>query len=170
MSSGLRYVADMEKTVDRLQVERATLGDVQHVYAWRNDPVTRAMSQSMEVVEYDKHCRWFEAALQDARKYMYIGSVAGEKVGMCRFDVDAEKGIAIVSLNLNPLFRGKHLSSPFLILALQEFRRSESLDVRATIKIMNKASIACFEACGFVLESTDNTYGYYILSKGKKHD
>ena len=73
-------------------------------------------------------------------------------IGMVRFDNIYDKTSYNVSINLNPLFRGKKLSATFLKKAIDFFTsRIDCKSMYADIKPTNIASIKCFEKNNFVI-------------------
>lgn len=123
-----------------MKVRPATMEDALDVLEWRNDPTTRAMSRTTDVVEREGHLAWFERTIGSDRTSLLIGEHEGHKVGMVRIDADGE-----VSINLNPASRGKGLARPFLTAALDT---AEGPFI-AEIKPENTASIRLFEGAGF---------------------
>lgn len=116
-----------------------------------------------------------------------------EKVGMVRFDLfdqllspatstasddhraHSPKRGALVSINVNPEYRGKGLSVSLLKGAIDSFIQAQLVSndetavkrvnisyIRAQIKLANTASIKCFQAAGFV-ESD------YSIAQRKEH-
>lgn len=123
------------------------------------------MSVTSDVVPWEAHARWFQASLHDRNRYLYVGRLNGDArhIGMCRFDVDPEKALAEVSINLNPAMRGLSLSHRLLAAAVDVFVAERPLDLAATIKTQNAASIRCFTRCGFVLHAVDAGHRSYRL-------
>ncbi len=151
---------------------RATEQDSEDLFAWRNDPVTRAASVSIDPVSWAEHSDWFAASLANRSRWLFIvmasedggaDGAAPAKIGMCRFDVQPDGASAEVSINLNPDYRGRGLAGEVLRMAIQEFRRgvSPELALTATIRSSNQASVSIFERAGFRLTSTDGQFGYY---------
>jgi len=151
--------------MDTLLITRATPGDSRDLWLWRNDSTTRKMSIQSEEVSWDSHKFWFENSLRNQDRYFYVGLLAADnaKVGICRFDVDPVKNVAEVSINLNPTQRGKGFSQTLLSKAIQAFLSERQMDLVATIKKENTASIKCFTKCGFVLESEGDKFDRYRL-------
>lgn len=148
-------------------IVRATIGDSKDVWLWRNDALTRQMSEKKHIIAWDEHSAWYENSLLHPWRYMFIGIVNNSgKIGICRFDIDAEKSIAEVSINLNPEFRGQNLSSKFLAKAIQEFFKNHNIDLVAKIKKTNTLSIKCFTKFGFVFDWEDKNCKYYKYSFG----
>ena len=136
-------------------IRRATLDDALDVLIWRNDPLTRAMSRTQDEVEQEAHLAWFSRALDDAASTLLIGEVGGEKIGMVRLD----RGAATeVSININPLCRGRGLGHELLAEALTW----ATGDLWAVIKDENLASRRLFERAGFELQETTDGLGRYL--------
>lgn len=148
-----------------LMVRRALPADARDIWLWRNDACTRAMSVSPEEVAWEAHAAWFEASLNDRNRFLYVGCLGDglRKVGVCRFDLDPGTGLAEASINLDPAMRGLNLSHRLLAAGIRLFLAEWRVDLRATVKKQNPASIRCFTRCGFVLHREDAEYGYYRL-------
>jgi RimJ/RimL family protein N-acetyltransferase len=140
-------------------LRKATSDDASDLLAWRNDPLTRAMSRSSDPVEAAEHARWFQRVLQDATCTLLIGEDDGRKIGMVRLSRGEETE---VSINLNPAVRGGGLSRALLTQALAQ----ESGALLAVIKPENLASIRLFEGAGFVLEDTRDGLARYVRPAG----
>jgi len=140
-------------------LRKATPDDASDLLAWRNDPVTRAMSRNSDPVEAADHARWFQSALQDATCTLLIGEDDSRKIGMVRLSRGEETE---VSINLNPAVRGRGLSRELLMQALAQ----ESGALLAVIKPKNLASIRLFEGAGFVLEDTHDGLSRYVRPAG----
>jgi RimJ/RimL family protein N-acetyltransferase len=148
-----------------LTLRHADEADSEDIWRWRNDEQTRLWSVTTERVGWDEHCRWFEQSLANEMRCLYIGiDRSGEKIGICRFDIDEQSNTAEVSINLNPLHRGKRLSVPLLSSAIAIFQAIQRIDLTATIKKANTTSIRCFTSCGFTLSSDDEEYNFYIAA------
>ncbi len=148
-----------------LWLVRASLDDAEDVRSWRNDARTRSMSISTAFVEQDAHERWFRNALSDPRRALFIGVAAadGAKIGMCRFDLDADGAAAEVSINLNPAMRGKGWAKPLLREAAGYYLLDHAVRLKATVRRQNPAAIRCFLDCGFHLRAEDSEYFYFLL-------
>ena len=142
-----------------MTLRKATPEDASDLLAWRNDPVTRAMSRNSDPVEAAEHARWFQSALQDAACTLLIGEDDGRKIGMVRLSRGEETE---VSINLNPAVRGRGFSRELLTRALAQERGA----LLAVIKPENLASIRLFEGAGFVLEETREGLARYVRPAG----
>jgi RimJ/RimL family protein N-acetyltransferase len=142
-------------------IRPATYQDSDDLFAWRNDAQTRAMSITSDEVKRSDHDRWYSATLSNPNRVLLIGEVDNKKIGMCRFDIDEDT--ACVSINLNPLVRGKGMATPFLQKAIDTFWDEYQCDLTATIKHDNIASMKCFEHVGVIQDRSDEIFHYYIL-------
>ena len=146
-----------------IEIRVADSSDSDLLLEWRNDPETRAHSISQGRVDSEVHERWFTSALTDPNRLIVIGLCDGEPMGMCRFDVDSVGATAEVSINVNPLFRGRGLAAPMLSVAIEEFHRvlPEVRQLTAQIQIANSASTALFTRIGFrLVRVTDGLSNY----------
>lgn len=130
----------------RLVLREATRADAMDVWAWRNDPLTRAMARSQDEVPRSSHMAWFEAAIGDPRRTVLIGECDGEKIGMVRFDHGVE---VEVSINVNPACRSRGHGYALLSEAMNRFHG----EVWAEIRDENLASQRLFERVGFEFRS-----------------
>ena len=176
--------------LESMRVRPIANHDCDDLWHWRNDAQTRAMSLNSDKVPYADHYDWFTSVLNDATQRLYIGVVTtpaleNQNVGMVRFDSPFDhlhlastvkssqrtnKGLraAVVSINLNPAYRGQGLSEPLLRKALGAFlgENGEHSDVslslthiRAWIKPANIASVKIFKAVGFTHVLSTNNHG-----------
>src|SRR5438105_1596077 len=95
-------------------VHEATLDDKEVIWHWWNDPVTRKMMKTNDHVPWEDHCKWFDRILQDNTRLLCVGRMDADKIGVVRFDLKADD-IYEVSINLNPVFRGKGLAPQLLL-------------------------------------------------------
>lgn len=150
---------------DKFRLERATVADAKDIWEWRNDPHSRRMFVSSDEVSWETHSKWFEQFLINPNGYLFVGFLpSGEKVGVCRFDIDAGGKQAEVSINLNPAMRGKKLAAPFLLQAIVHMRNIRPVGLTAKVRLENTASLKCFVRCGFVPVRADAEYQYYFLT------
>jgi RimJ/RimL family protein N-acetyltransferase len=99
---------------------------------------------------------WFTNAIDDPRRAVLIGELDGQKLGMVRFDCGEETQ---VSININPLFRGRGLGYDLLMGALA---CAPSGPVVAGVREDNLASRRLFERAGFRLEGTAEGLRRYV--------
>ncbi|WP_430474773.1 GNAT family N-acetyltransferase [Thalassospira lucentensis] len=139
--------------------------DSEDLFAWRNDPLTREMSLSTDLVSKAVHERWFANKCSDPNCSLYIGEKGGEKTGVVRFDYDPAKILAEVSINLNPQFRGKRISVPFLLVSIEAFHKVRDCPIYACVRDENVASCKLFSKAGFHETKVENGVREFILAR-----
>ncbi|MGH2829375.1 MAG: GNAT family N-acetyltransferase [Actinomycetota bacterium] len=127
-----------------MRLQRATAADSKGVFAWANDPVTRANSASTDPIPWESHSEWFAAKLADPNCSIFIVSDGDEPVGVVRFDVAGDE--AEISVNLAPEARGRGIGSLAIRVACAEVPDET---VVAYIREENTASQKAFAAAGF---------------------
>ncbi len=153
---------DAHPNFNGITLRMATASDSISIWQWRNDDLTRAMSITTDTVSWETHSKWYEHYLTNQNGCLYVGYLNDtERVGMCRFDIDSSINSAEVSINLNPQYRGKHLSQPLLSMAIGTFLAQHKVNLAATIKNSNHSSIKCFSKCGFLVEREDRERIYF---------
>lgn len=143
-------------------IRLANINDSNDILLWRNDDYTRKMSKTDHAVSLKEHDSWFKSSLASTHSHIYIGELSGEKVGMCKFVYDPTSNTAEVSINLNPAMRGKKLSDKFLLAAINQHLEQNHVTLKATVKLVNEASLKCFTRCNFKQLRTDEIYAYFI--------
>lgn len=139
-------------------------GDSATVLRWRNDPHTVAMSVTASAVSQAEHDRWFAKQLGEPLTKLYIATVEGTEIGVCRFDRDPSTDAAEVSINLNPAMRGRGLARPLLEAAIATYCRGQAITLTATIKQSNQPSLRVFARCGFEQVRTADECAYFVKS------
>jgi L-amino acid N-acyltransferase YncA len=134
------------------------------VLNWRNDKFTRDMSFNKNKISNEEHQIWTTSLLKNKNKIGYICILNKENIGICYFDIDIEQSRALVSINLNPKYRGQGLSKNFLSLAITKFKRKYfDIDLLAHIKLKNKLSKKIFIELGFKILSKNKNSSLFIL-------
>jgi RimJ/RimL family protein N-acetyltransferase len=146
-------------------IREAKTSDSREIFAWRNDLLSSSMSISNSKIDFKEHEKWYQGSLKDSKKKLYIGMIAEEKIGICRFDFNASENCAEVSINLNPEMRGKGLASKLLFYSMKKYREGNLLQLKATIKKENIASIKIFKKCDFV-QVDENDICFFLKNRG----
>ena len=139
-----------------MHIREAVESDCTFIFHWRNDIYTKKMSLNNSKISFDKHLSWFKESLNNPLKLIYIGENDCEKIGVCRFDLDINNLTAEVSINVNPIFRGKGLGKDLLISSIEEFEKENKYLLVANIKKENIASQNLFEYAGFLPSNYHN--------------
>jgi len=146
-----------------MKIKDADNSDSLDVFEWRNDPISCQMFISNNKVTLEEHKKWFESSLTNPQRKIYIGILTDKKVGICRFDIDSKMTSAEVSINLNPIMRGKNLFYELLSGSIETYKKTNQTKLTATIKKENKASLIIFQKCSFSI--VDEDASYYRLTK-----
>ena len=138
------------------------------IWLWRNDKKSIFFSKKKKRITLEDHNKWFEKKLNNKKIKFYIGFVVKKnqkkKVGVVRFDIKSK--CALVSINLNPVMRGKSLSYILLKAGIKKFLKFKKIKLIAEIKKNNFASIKCFLKNGFCFFKSRNQYNFYQRSLG----
>lgn len=152
---------------------RATLRDAEErdlglVWAWANDPLTRAGSLSSAPIPYADHHAWFTRRLASRAAGglapgagMWVVERGGEPVGFARLD-GGEGGALVVSVHVSPSARGQGVAQEALV-ALMERARSVGVGLLvALVHPLNVRSVGLFEGGGFVWEGSEGEARRYV--------
>jgi len=136
-----------------IELRVAVQNDAKKIYTWRNAPDVRKFSRNTESITLSQHEKWFENVLADPSRFILIGSLDGEEIGVLRFDVSGHQ--AEVSIYLAPEQHG-HGYGAALIAAGENWLSSycpEVSSVNAEVLPGNEASNKLFEMCGYKLNA-----------------
>lgn len=156
--------------MSKLNIRSATENDSSDLLEWRNDPLAIQMSQSTHDVSPVDHELWFRKALTNQSIKLLICESESDlkktlKIGMVRFDETANN-LYKVSINLNPLHRGKGLAKKCLESSVNDFsiKNKRNIQLIAEIKVSNEASKKIFCDVGFkYVKNIDNNFLQYML-------
>ena len=92
----------------------ASITDSRDIFEWRNDELTRKMSHTSDIVEWEGHSAWFESSLENKNRLILLCESINElkKIAVVCFDINFRR--ALVSINLSPEMRGKGISKQCL--------------------------------------------------------
>lgn len=127
--------------------------DIELLWDWANDPVTRQNSFDSAKIPWEEHSSWCKKKLSDADCRLWIASNGGSApVGCVRFD--CKESEATISLTVAPSARGKGYGAKIIQQGCDRlFAESSFRLVHAYIKPDNIASVKVFEAAGFRYDS-----------------
>jgi spore coat polysaccharide biosynthesis predicted glycosyltransferase SpsG/RimJ/RimL family protein N-acetyltransferase len=131
-----------------LDLRRAEPGDAELLWAWANDPLTRAQSFSSEPIPWETHLAWFRERCEDPAHALFVAGDRGGPVGLVRFaPAGSDLEIAVV---VAPERRGQHLAAPLIDAGVRRVARERGpATVVARIKVGNTASQRAFRAADF---------------------
>lgn len=143
--------------LDGVTLRPATSDDADLLLEWRNDPVTREMSLSSDVVTPEGHAAWLAASLGSQERRLFIANADGRPVGQVRLDARGA-GSYEISITIAPAARGRGLAARALFAAEEEARARGNVRLEATIRPENQASVAAFKRAGY--------YGFARATRG----
>lgn len=137
-----------------VEMRKATPADSARLLAWRNHPAVRAASGNSEPIPPAAHAEWFASVLADPDRHLLIGEMAGEPVGVVRFDVS--EGAADVSIYLAPGREGRGQGSDLLQAAEAWLAATRPTVHALNARVLrdNDRSHRLFAACGYRRIST----------------
>jgi len=144
-----------------MQIIKASYSDCFHIFKWRNDRLARNNFINSKKTSFLFHKIWFIKQLKSKQSEIFIAVHKFCKVGVCRFDICLRKNKAEISINLNPMFRGKRISKEFLKKSIEKFEKRYTLKLTAKIKYNNFSSKKIFTSLGFVQKSDNALLNYY---------
>lgn len=130
---------------------------------WRNDPETREVSRTSDPVTWSGHTGWYERALANPARELFVVERGSCPVGTVRFD---EVGTAEweVSITLAPEARGHGLSRPVLSAGEAAFgERRPEVTVVASILPGNIPSQRLFARAGYELDPSRDDGDFDVL-------
>ena len=147
-------------------VREAKKEDCKIIFNWRTDPLSQKMFFDSSEIDYEKHIIWYENSLINPLRQIYIGEIKNKLIGICRFDYIKIKKSAEVSININPLFRGKGLGKKFLVKSIQKYFLNNDHILNAKIKKNNTPSLIICQKAVFIISK--DTREYLNLTKPLK--
>ncbi len=163
---------------NKIILRKASKDDEDDILFWRNDPVTVSFTPTKKTISQEDHKKWYKKQLKDPNSWLLIPTLDNEKVGMVRFDfVDYYlDNYYEISINLNPKFRGKNLSSIVIDLGIEYLMNVENIIYPIFAKIHNEniPSIKTFKKSNFekyevnyndsyIKDQVQTGWSYYIL-------
>src|SRR5262245_4044690 len=128
------------------QLRPASLGDLDLLLRWRNDPLARSQSASPHAVTREEHERWLRASLADPDQELLVAEEDGVPVGtVC---AQRASGIRELSWIVDPVSRGRGVGKRMVALFAQDVRGA----IRAEVRAGDYASVRIAEHAGMKLE------------------
>lgn len=140
----------MRDASGEIELRPARSDDAARLFAWANDPVTRAASFDREPIAWQIHVAWLAAVVRDHDRRLWIAEEAGIPVGQVRVDRMPD-GVGVVSIGLAPEVRGLGVGGTVLRMGLTAAVRELGIGrARAIVLATNLPSRRLFEGAGFV--------------------
>ena len=141
----------------------ASITDSKDIFEWRNDDLTRKMSHTTDIVEWEGHIEWFESSLKNKNRLLLLCEDINDlkKIAVVRFDINSLR--ALVAINLSPEMRGEGISKQCLSESIENFKNvfPQVVALDAEIKLENIASQRVFKSVGFLNVCDDVTTMYF---------
>ena len=155
-----------------LDLRRASVEDMEHVFRLANDPVVRNYSFSPAPISLEDHATWYANRLASLDTIFYVLDLEGVIAALVRYDRNGNE--AEIDVAVHPAFRGKGLCSRVLIETAEAAIESLSVArLKAVVFEENTASRRCFMKAGFsetgqilVKGTVCVTYGLVMQSRG----
>lgn len=142
-------------------IRKARNSDLKDIFNWRNDKLTLSMFKNNNIISWNEHFLWFKKKIKDESCLLLIGEIKNIKLGVIRFDILRDH--SVISINLNPVCRGKKYSKTFLAMGCNYYFSLFNIRIISEIKKVNFSSINIFESVGFKRESTKEGFLVYTL-------
>ncbi|MFM7727192.1 MAG: UDP-2,4-diacetamido-2,4,6-trideoxy-beta-L-altropyranose hydrolase [Flavobacteriales bacterium] len=130
---------------------KATLEDVQLLFAWANDAAVRANSFQSEPIVWENHVQWYSKALETAAIAIWIYSINNLPAAQIRLKV--EDNTATINYSVASNFRGQGLGTWLLqhICLLVKIENPRIQHLQGWVKKENIGSVKAFERSGFII-------------------
>lgn len=146
-----------------LRLRRTNAADADLLFAWANDPDTRAASLRTAAIPRKTHLAWLARRLAEPGTGLWIGEEAGAPVGQVRCDTE-RPGEGIVSIAVAPEVRGRGIGSWLLAAGVAAARSELGIGrLVAFIRPENAASVALFRGAGFASAGQTERDGVPVL-------
>jgi ribosomal protein S18 acetylase RimI-like enzyme len=103
-----------------LIVRKAGPSDIRSIFELANLSSVRDASFRSAPIKWEEHVSWFQAALADPLCGFYVADTGRLLAGQVRFSREGEQ--AVVSISVNPGFRGKGVGASLYHQGLAHFR------------------------------------------------
>lgn len=147
-----------------LSARPATLDDAHTLFAWRNDPVTRAASRNQEPVAWQDHLRWLTGSLDNPDRRLLVCEDSGVRIGTARWDRLDHRSWE-VSITLAPEARGKRLARAVLLAAERMLDTPDPVRLVAAVHEGNRPSQRLFARAGYLPSTPSDEQGFAGYSK-----
>lgn len=143
----------------KLELREVNAKDMDLLFEWANDPVTRQNAFHTEAIPYETHRNWFIKTLADRDVLIYIlcTDVSGKEspIGQIRLAIEGEE--ALISYSIDAQKRGQGYGTRMILMAEEKLRETRA-DVnycKGQVKLDNMASAKVFDKCGYDLEKKE---------------
>ncbi len=144
-----------------IKVRPAQLNDAQRIWEIRNEPESRAVAASQEIIPLSQHVAWFNSKyFANKGSVCFVAEVDQNIVGYSRFDLDENRYINSIAIASS--MHGKGIGTLLLRQSIEQLQTPKP--IHAKVRKHNIASIKMFERSGFKKISEDGQNLYYQLT------
>ena len=144
----------------KLTLREVTGKDMDLLFQWANDSVTRQNAFHTEQIPYETHRAWFVKMLADRDVLKYIlcsTNNAGEVQNIGQIRLSIEDGEALIDYSIDPEKRGQGYGTRMILMAEEKLRelRMDVIYCKGQVKHANIASAKAFEKCGYDMDEKE---------------
>lgn len=134
--------------------------DMELLYQWANDPVTRQNGFHTEQISCEEHRQWFENVMRNEAVVIYICMEEDIPVGQIRLQINERE--ALISYSVDAEDRGRGVGTELLRMAGERLSKEcpEVQLLKGEVKYGNTASMRAFEKNGYRREDGENCVVY----------
>ena len=133
-----------------LSFRKATIDDEILYFNWANDDSVREQSYNSSTIDFDTHCKWFEAEIEDISCLLLVfQNEENLDIGQVRIEKE-NINEALIGISIGKEHRGKSYAKEMLQIASDYFLHlNNNFRINAYIKKENLISKYAFEKAGF---------------------
>ena len=144
-----------------IKVRPVQLSDIQKIWEIRNEPQSRAVAASQEIIPLPQHMAWFKNKyFKEVENLCFVAETDGNVAGYCRFDLNGAHYLNSIAVSSS--MHGKGIGTALLSQAIEQLKTDKS--IHAEIRKHNMTSLKIFERNGFKKISEDERHIYYELT------
>jgi len=135
--------------MSKVKLRKATSEDAEQIFLWRNHPKTREHFFDSKPISRETHIEWLNETLKSKDKYLLIGEIGAQSIGVLRFDnLDS---VTQISIYLVPELHDKGLGSCLLEAGCNWVQNHlpSTKKIQAQIVAKNSKSLKMFNKKGF---------------------
>ncbi len=144
----------------KLTLREVTGKDIDLLFRWANDPLTRQNAFHTEQIPYETHRAWFVKMLadRDVLKYILCSTTnTGENQDIGQIRLSIEDGEALIDYSVDSEKRGQGFGARMVLMAEEKLReiRTDVNVCKGQVKLENIASAKVFEKCGYDMDEKE---------------
>ena len=144
-----------------MKIRQLKEDDLLDLFNWRNDKDSRKMFEKSNLISFSEHENWFVKSKNNPNIEFFIGQDENIKLGVVRFDFNERTRSSEISININPLMRGKGYGKYLLSESIKQYTKKKRCLIKAKIKNENFISTKLFISLGFSKFKKNSKYTYF---------